>query len=298
MAHAQGTAAQLRDVIDNTLLLISSDHYVSGFQSIGQYRTGLTEFIQAGLAAIAAKPSTPHPTTTNEENNMLPIELLATVPATTFPDGSTEPSFRAGRYLSCKGEDGAAKLSATEKPWVEIDYSTARAVCALAGGALITERQWLAIAINITQQDINWTGGKVGNGNVFMGLHLGTVDEAQGAFESPDANERRWHELSNGERIFDFSGNVYSWVFDNVQGDVNGIVDAKFADDSLSISLAPFPCMENGMGWRPDAGIDWAGNALIRGGCWDDGDHAGVFSLGGTGPGRRYGSVGFRCTKP
>ena len=61
--------------------------------------------------------------------------------------------------------------------------------------------------------------------------------------------------------------------------------------------LAPYPSMEKGMGWRPDAGTNWSGHALVRGGCWDSGSRAGAFNLNGDWPDYRYGYVGFRCTK-
>ncbi|MBC7860324.1 MAG: DUF4406 domain-containing protein [Burkholderiaceae bacterium] len=223
---------------------------------------------------------------------------FVTVPATTLPNGVAVPSFQVGRYLCAEGVDGIATVSADAAPWVKINYAEAAKACAAAGGKLITELQWLAIAHDIAGQDINWTGGKVGAGAVFQGLHLGNVDEAQpGEFISDDANERRWHQLSNGERVFDFAGNAYSWVFDDVQGDELGLIAKPFAEDSPSITTAPFPSMKNGMGWRPRAGSDGSGNALVRGGFWNDGDYAGVFRLNYDWPDHRYDVVGFRCTK-
>jgi len=65
------------------------------------------------------------------------------------------------------------------------------------------------------------------------------------------------------------NGNVYQWVFDNVQGDITGVIASDFAEDSPSITTAPYPSEEKGMGnyevW------DWSGRALIRGGCWYSG---------------------------
>lgn len=224
--------------------------------------------------------------------------LFVTVPTITLPNGVTVPSFQVGQYLCAKGEDGAAVVSATAAPWVRINYAEAGQACTAIGGKLITELQYLAIAHDIAAQGINWTGGKVGVGGVFQGLHQGHVDVAQpGDFVSNDESERRWHQLSNGEKVFDFAGNAYSWVFDDVQGDEQGLVARAFAEESPSIATAPHPCMENGMGWRPDAGSNWSGGALVRGGFWDDEDGAGVFYLGIGWPGSRVGFIGFRCTK-
>jgi formylglycine-generating enzyme required for sulfatase activity len=223
---------------------------------------------------------------------------FVTVPDVTLPNGTVVPSFTVGKYLCSRGPMDTPQVNATAAPWVEISYHDARAACETLGGKLITELQYLAIAHDICQQDINWSGGKVGEGYVFQGLHLGTVDEPQpGDFISGKEAERRWHQLSNGERVFDFAGNAYSWVFDNVQGDEQGIVTREFAADSPSIATAPFPRREKGMGWRPSAGADWAGGALARGGCWRVGGSAGVFDLSGGSPGYRDDLVGFRCTK-
>ncbi len=225
-------------------------------------------------------------------------QKFITVPAITLPNGVAMPSFQIGQYLCGEDPEGEVSISADIAPWTRINFSEAKRACATIGGKLITELEYLAIAHDIVQQDINWSGGKVGDGYVFQGLHLGTVREARpGSYVSPNEKERRWHQLSNGERIYDLAGNVYSWVFDDVQGDVHGIVAHRFAEDSPSITTAPYPSMRKGMGWRPDAGDNWAGYALARGGCWCGEDYAGVFRLNLGSPDRRRGIVGFRCTK-
>jgi formylglycine-generating enzyme required for sulfatase activity len=219
------------------------------------------------------------------------------IPDTTLPNGTVVPSFQVGQYLSSKDAEGKVAITDEGTPWVRINFEEAKAAAAEAGFALITELQWLAIAWNASQQDINWTGGKVGEGELFLGLRNGNVDSAQpGNIESADPDERRWLTLSNGERICDMNGNAYSWIFDDVQGDDQGIIARDFADDSPSITTPPFPSSEKGMGdyetW------DWSGYALIRGGCWCSGSGAGVFYLDSGWPDRRSGYVGFRCTKP
>ncbi len=225
--------------------------------------------------------------------------LFVTVPAVTFPDGSVEPSFQMATYLTGKGADGTATISASAAPWVEINYHDAVAVAAGAGLALITERQYLALAIDIASVAANWTGGAVGEGDLKQGLRNGDFDEAQAGDVVPDsADEDRWFTLSNGERICDAAGNAYSWVFDNVQGDAQGLMVGEFQEDSLSINAAPFKSLERGMGWFPRAGAAWSGRALVRGGYWVVGDYAGVFGLGYASPRGSDDNVGFRCTKP
>jgi formylglycine-generating enzyme required for sulfatase activity len=222
---------------------------------------------------------------------------LITVPQVTLPNGVIVPLFQVGQYAASRDGNGQLAITADNVPWVEINYRDARAVCEAAGFHLITETQALAVAHDIAAQDINWTGGKVGEGKIYPGLHKFHAAEAQaGTYESDDPEERRWHQLSNGERIYDFAGNVYSWVFDDVQGDENGIVARAFTSSSPSIT-APFSKRTRGAGWYPDAGDNWSGRALLRGGYWRSESYAGVVCLGGVEPGCEGGYVGFRCTK-
>jgi formylglycine-generating enzyme required for sulfatase activity len=225
--------------------------------------------------------------------------LFVTVPETILPNGYVVPAFQVGQYYCAKGTDGKATINAEGKPWVNVNYADARAACAAIGGALLTESQALALAWNVSQVAANWSGGAVGIGNLMMGLHKGTVYSAQaGSFMSKDVEERRGFQLTNGETVFDVAGNVYGWIFDDIQGDENGIVANAFAEDSPSIKTAPFPSCTQGMGWIPPAGRNWSSLALIRGGCWCSAAFAGVFRLNYDWPGYRYDDVGFRCTKP
>lgn len=164
-----------------------------------------------------------------------------TVPEMTLPSGIVVPSFLYGQFACSKGADGKAVITEDGTPWVNISFVEAKAACADIGGQLVTETQELAIRLNAAQQDCNWTKGKVGEGKLFRGLRKGNVSSAQpGTFQSPDAKERRWHQLSNGEKIYDFSGNCFTWIFDDVQGDENGLT-GKIADDSISLTTAPYP---------------------------------------------------------
>jgi hypothetical protein len=282
--HASGTSNAIASMTAAINLTNPNEHLAESAGSAEQEQN------QQQQRAVITQP--------NKEAKMSKNSLFVAVPSIILPNGVTVPSFQVGQYLCAKGEDGAAVVSATAAPWVRINYAEAGQACEATGGKLITELQYLAIAHDIAAQDINWTGGRVGAGCVFQGLYKDNVDGAQpGDFVSSDEDERRWHQLSNGEKVFDFAGNAYSWVFDDVQGDERGLVAKAFAEDSPSIATAPFPCMENGMGWRPDAGANWSGGALVRGGYWDGGDSAGVFYLYLDWPDRRGDVVGFRCTK-
>jgi formylglycine-generating enzyme required for sulfatase activity len=225
------------------------------------------------------------------------MNLFITVPQVTLPNGVVVPSFQIGQFVCSKGPDGKAAINAEGAPWVRICFEEAKTACKEIGGELITELQWLAIAHDVVNQDYNWTGGKVGKGDLFQGLRNDTVSEGQpGIFMSSDTSEQRWLILSNGERICDLNGNVYQWIFDNVQGDEKGIIARDFAEDSPSITTPQYPSEEKGMGnydvW------DWSGHALVRGGYWYSGSVAGVFCLSLGWHVNESGYVGFRCTKP
>lgn len=221
-----------------------------------------------------------------------------TVPETTLPNGLVVPSFMVAKYLSSRGMGDMPVSVADAAPWVEINYHEAREAAGRSGLSLLTETRALAIAWDVAQQDINWTGGKVGEGNLYQGLHLGTVGCAQpGNIDPGNLDERRWLQLSNGECIYDLAGNAFSWIFDDIHGDENGIVAKRFEADDISLQ-APFPATEKGMGWRPDGARDWSGNALVRGGFWVSESLAGAFNLDRGWPDERLGGVGFRCTRP
>ncbi len=225
-------------------------------------------------------------------------DLFITVPETTLPCGTVVPSFMVGQYAVSQSDDGRAIVVADRKPWVNINYHKALEACKAAGYSMITELQWLALAHNMVNVDANWTKGKVGEGKLFRGIRKGNVSSAQaGDFDPADKKERRWLTLSNGEKICDINGNVFQWVFDDLHGDENGIINKRFEDSDESLTTAPYHSLEKGMGWRPGSDCDWSGDALVRGGCWSSDGYAGVFGLGRGWPDRDYRSVGFRCTK-
>lgn len=222
---------------------------------------------------------------------------FAPVPETTLPNGQVVPAFLVSRYM-CTVVDGKATVSAFDTPTVEINYRDSNAACEAVGMKLIRETQALALAWNIYNVGENWTGGAVGEGDLFQGLHKGTVSGVQlNDYESEDPEERRYFVLSNGERVYDVAGHLFSWVFDDVQGNEDGIVARAITAASPSLSTAPHPSMEKGTGWRPDAPAKWSGLALLRGGYWDSGAGAGVFRLVSVWPGNCDDLVGFRSTK-
>lgn len=225
-------------------------------------------------------------------------KLFVTIPETTLPGGRVVPAFRVGRYVCTQTNGGKAAVSADGAPWVNISFADAKVACAKAGFALITESQWLAIAFRIAALDANWTSGKVGQGKLYRGLRKWTAESAQpGTYTPRDADEQRQFFVTGNDSIFDAAGNVYTWIFDDIQGNSAGVVATAFAKDSPSVVI-PYPGEDKGQGWGPRAGADWSGRALIRGGYWGSGPCAGAFALYCGWPDYRDGYVGFRCTQP
>lgn len=219
------------------------------------------------------------------------------VPETKLPNGLVVPAFKVAQHASAKDEDGNLLLDGTCKPWTNVNFYKAQEVCKEYEYGFITETQWLAIALNLSQQDCNWTSGKVREGDLFQGIRNGGSAKS-GNYTPADSTERRWMTLSNGSKICDFNGNVFQWVFDDVQGDDKGLIAKAFDAHSPSLTTAGYPSQTKGVGYRPDAGSDWSGYALIRGGFWGSDVNAGVFALYSVGPDYEYDHIGFRCTLP
>lgn len=206
--------------------------------------------------------------------------------------------FRVADRKASKGADGKIAHDLTLKPWVNLTLAEMKKAAADSGYKILTGKQHLSLALDIASQDINWTGGKVGEGKIYQGLHRGTVNgPVDGNYESPNSDERRWHQLSTGERIYDFAGHVFEALIDDLYGDNDGLITRQtFADESPYLTVPPYSSCEKGTGYRPSPGCNWSGGALVRGGDWRSDDDAGVFYLDRWSPDARGGLVGFRCT--
>ncbi|MFS2007950.1 hypothetical protein ACEN9F_30520 [Duganella sp. CT11-25] len=251
------------------------------------FRAGLAEFELALAAKAVSATVDPH---------------FVLIPQTTLQraDGSSlvVPAFWYARYPASKGADGKVVHDISAKPWVNIAFDAAGKAAEAVGMQVSRETQELVVRHLICQQPENWISGKVGEGAVYQGLHRGTVSSAQAADYQAAENERNWHVLPGGERVYGVAGNVWTWAHDDVQGDARGLVADRMKADSISLTTAPYPSNKKGMGYRTSGGESWSGVALLRGGFWVDGDDAGVFRLSYLHPSRAVDDVGFRCTKP
>lgn len=233
--------------------------------------------------------------------------------------------------------------TATGAPWVSINQINARLECrslntesgdANIDGdtnsdgtyALISNPEWMTIARNVENVPGNWTSGTVGTGCLKQG-NVGSSGSCSGAAgyngEDPesgavsDRNALAKLALSNGEEIWDLSGNVNEWVdwdmgaalstvpYANRACPIGGC-SGSFVEFNTVTAGSSMPANSytpgnpsytsiHGIG-RYFPGTSGTGGAALRGGIWSNGANAGVFALdlynSSTGT---YTSIGFRC---
>jgi hypothetical protein len=218
------------------------------------------------------------------------------------------------------------------KPWRWISQSDAKTACANlgAGYALINNPEWMTIAHNIENVAANWSNAAVGDGHLSRGHSDNSPDEPCDALlENVHTNcstlgatwnQRRTNTLSNGEVIWDFSGNVFNIIDWNIDTTKKAYIHADgaplaawrdwtalHADPRNTSESDPMPTWtwsasnpnltsaEN-IG-RYHAGAVFVGGAARRGGAWLNGTDAGIFSLVlNATSGSTINDMGFRCS--
>lgn len=114
-------------------------------------------------------------------------------------------------------------------PWISISQNTAitTAQTACTNCHLISEAEWMTIVQNALSVTTNWNGGVIGTSYVFCGhndtnpnsaLAVSNVNDGYSdTGNSSPSNQRRTLILTNGEVIWDLSGNVWEWTSGTVQ---------------------------------------------------------------------------------
>lgn len=198
-------------------------------------------------------------------------------------------------------------------PWRTIDANDAAAECESLGANyhLITNDEWIAIARDIESVNTNWSGGSVGSGCLSTGNSGETTCGYDGL--EPEAgssrNARASHELSNGNTITDFAGNLSEWVdWDSPTAPTAGYQSAPTTCSAGWTELPVVSCpavnstdydtsngsfdSNNGVGMF----YGGAGGGALRGGSWSNMLMAGVFSVAlDAPPTYTQDSIGFRC---
>ena len=236
----------------------------------------------------------------------------------------------ANNTTATTSSNGRAIASvASGYPIANIDQTTAASYCTTAGASLISNTEWMTIARNIEGQSSNWYNptptpvNQVGNGGLWRGhsdnnpsnaLSASTNDNLGYEGTGNDINngwqEKRTHTLSNGEVIWDISGNVWEWTSDTIQGQnkpnnssgdfwqqwtsINNFGTLSY--DLTRPSNNTWNSSQN-MGQYYASSVTGITNfAFRRGGHWRDTALAGVFSLTlYITPSYADSSIGFRC---
>ncbi|WP_413288667.1 hypothetical protein [Bdellovibrio sp. HCB337] len=184
-------------------------------------------------------------------------------------------------------------------PWTAINRDNARTQCQNLGAGynLISNAQWQTIARNIADTDSNWSTGTAYSGQLNRGHSDNAPSSGLSASTDSDAcsgtgqtcsdvtwhDQRRTHKLSNGETIWDFSGNALEWVLDTngasqgAQGwaaSFNGGDSRQnnYGNDQFCGTPGSSPYCGYGYGWTAAAG-----GAVRRGGYWGHTTEAGIF---------------------
>lgn len=234
-----------------------------------------------------------------------------------------------------------AMSQAAGLPWTSITQSAALSASqsACSGCHLISDNEWLTIAQNVLIVGSNWSSGVVGTGYIYSGHNdtnpnnslAASTDDTDGyngtGNSSTDTTmsngiigkaERRVLTLTNGEVIWDLSGNVNEWT----QGTIAGSNQPGPSGETvytwkqwnsggllmrgLAANSQPGYGNAAASGWTSIQGIgtiysnyaESSARSFYRGGMWSHGMSAGIFELGMdisssfSGP-----SVGFRVAR-
>lgn len=156
---------------------------------------------------------------------------------------------------------GKAIVSIPNKhPIADVSQTQAIAACASLGTGyhLITNNEWMTITRNIEANGDNWSTGVVGSGYIYNSLSndatrgcggqtnavytslprnwaakTGGSDTANLSSARTTCDQKRQHELSNGQIVWDISGNVWEHVHKG-----NTLDTSLYADASLWVSNA------------------------------------------------------------
>jgi len=230
----------------------------------------------------------------------------------------TTTDFCVMKY-EAKNVSGVATSQADGAPWVSINQTDAIAECSDIGAHLCTVNEVQTINRNIEAQGANWNSTVVGTGSLWKGhednspanalvASSNDSDYYSGTGDSGTSLQRRTHTLSNGNVIWDWSGNVWEWMYGEGAGGTIGSDPAWYSTGGwIEWNNTQLDSPERGKlgpsysGWTADNGIGryYGGvgtNAFRRGGSWSLGADAGVFALDlHNAPSGSYAGIGLRC---
>lgn len=227
-----------------------------------------------------------------------------------------------------------SEVQELNKAWVNISQATAitysKNVIGCTGCHLMSNAEWMTVAQNVLSVPSNWSGGAVGSGYIYSG-HNDSVpayilppssDDSDGYYETGDtspSSQRRTLTLTNGEVIWDLSGNVYEWTSDtigpNQQPGLAGetvVAWKQWNNPALLQNGLPSTSMPSSTGlsgastWDSDQGIgelysnygDTGTKVITRGRSYAGGVYTGVLAMHlGLSTSSTSAAVGFRVAR-
>ena len=153
--------------------------------------------------------------------NFIPVPMNSAVKTTT--------DFCVAKY-EMKNVSSVATSQAASTPYVNLTWSASKAKCEALGGnyKMISNAEWMTLARNIEAQSSNWSSGSVNNGVLARGHsdNSPTSPQAAAADNSPYSNtgnaatdaanagweQKRTHNISTGDVIWDLAGNAEEWI--------------------------------------------------------------------------------------
>jgi len=195
---------------------------------------------------------------------------------------------------------------------------------------LFRNAEWMTIARNIEAQASNWQSDVVGLDCLYGGhmdnspaSKLATSDDGTPYYGTNSSDEttvtcpfvagsdnkkasRRTMILSNGEVIWDVSGNVWEWV-DEQCANASGYSSTYWWVEWTHASLSDYEefvagpsdsSYDSNKGVGKYYGCTTSGKSLVRGAGWRSGLNAGVFAMAfSASPSGSGGDFGFRCVR-
>lgn len=187
---------------------------------------GKNQVVSVASRAVAPPPTTPTPPTTVTlacPANFVTIQANANLGTAAF----------CVMKYEAKNVSSVATSTAAGTPWVSITQPNAVTASqgACTGCHLLTELEWMAIAADVISVPSNWVSGTVGSGSMFTGhtdnspasRQAANADDAQGYHLTGQTSgtQRRTLNLSNGQVIWDISGNVAEFTTSSLTGSGN-----------------------------------------------------------------------------
>ncbi|MCB9062507.1 MAG: fibronectin type III domain-containing protein [Halobacteriovoraceae bacterium] len=188
------------------------------------------------------------------------------VPA--YPSVDITSNFCVMKYEASYDGSGNAVSVASATPPSSMSASTAKSKCTSLGAKydLLSNAEFMAIARNIEQQDINWVSGTVGVGC----LKKGMVKSDSACGEIGSGTDKRIFVLSNGQEIWDIAGGKREWV-DWIKGGTLAGVYSLSSLSNVDISFVSHASLDNKYFNTENGNYNQADNGV------------GVLSIGGSG---------------